>query len=73
LKTLELSALIGCRIEWPGEPSQLPPPAYCTVTVNVPVAALPAESVAVQETVVVPSGNVAPLAGAHASRGLGSR
>ena len=38
-----------------------------TVTVNVRVPVLPAASVAVQVTVVVPSGNVAPEAGAHAA------
>jgi hypothetical protein len=37
-----------------------------TVTVNEQVAVLPLASVAVQSTVVVPFGNVAPLAGTQA-------
>lgn len=41
------------------------------VTSNDPVAILPAASVAVQETAVVPIGNVEPLAGAHATTGAG--
>ena len=36
-----------------------------TVTVNVPTDVLPAESVALHETVVVPTGNVEPLTGAQ--------
>jgi hypothetical protein len=38
-----------------------------TVATNEPEAALPASSVAVQETVVAPSGNVDPDRGAHAT------
>ena len=41
-----------------------------TVTLKLPVARLPAVSVAEQETVVVPSGNVAPEAGVHATETL---
>src|SRR5215212_511783 len=37
----------------------------CTVTVNEPVASFPAASVALQLTVVSPSGNVEPEAGSH--------
>ena len=39
----------------------------CTVTVKAHVAVLPVASVAVQLTVVTPTGNVDPLAGAHTS------
>jgi hypothetical protein len=38
-----------------------------TVTVNEAEPGLPCASVAVQVTVVVPSGNVEPLAGVHAT------
>ena len=44
-----------------------------TVTSRFPFASFPAASLAVQATVVVPSGNVAPDAGAHCSCGAGSR
>ena len=41
----------------------------CTVTVNDPAPVLPAVSVAEHATVVVPSGKVAPDAGAHVTAG----
>ncbi len=44
----------------------------CTVTVNDPDELLPAASVAVQVTVVVPSGNVLPDAGEQTTTGDGS-
>src|SRR5689334_17770536 len=43
-----------------------------TVTVNVPVALLPPESVALHETVVWPIGNAAPDAGAQVAVRLAS-
>ena len=43
-----------------------------TVTVNEPAAELPESSVAVQVTVVVPSGKVLPEGGAQTTLGLGS-
>ena len=43
-----------------------------TVTSNVADAALPDASVAVQVTVVVPTGNTEPDAGSHATTGPGS-
>ena len=42
-----------------------------TVTVNEAVPVLPAASVAVQVTVVVPMGNVDPDGGAQVTAGLG--
>jgi hypothetical protein len=44
----------------------------CTVTRKVPLATLPSASVAVQVTVVVPTGKSEPDAGVQATAGLGS-
>src|SRR5262245_21906936 len=44
-----------------------------TVTLNPPVATLPAASVAVHTTCVAPTGNADPDGGAHATTGFGSR
>src|SRR5829696_2216350 len=46
--------------------------SWTTVTWNVALASLPAASVAVQVTVVVPTGNDDPLAGSQATVGEGS-
>jgi len=65
LNTELSSALIGCKI---------PDHAYRTWTWNDPVALLPWASVAVQVTVVGPTGNVEPDGGLHVTgRGPSTR
>src|SRR5215207_1484908 len=63
LKIDEPSALIGCRIPLHGT---------TTLTTKLDVATLPAASVAVHVTVVLPSANVLPEGGVHVTTTLPS-
>ena len=68
--TVAPDPLVASVDTFDGVPASAGPVVSRTVTVNDPVAVLPAASVAEQLTVVVPSGNVEPEGGVHVTTGF---